>query len=217
MQWNSKHGSVRTKLVRDKMTKKEWLQERPQCVKDIPLHHMRQTSVCVCSCVLFEIAGGRWGVQAEWWNICREKQSTSCLRLAAFAQAASWVSDQLGQVELEKWQEHKTEGKAEQSVIHLHRLQLWGVTKTSAGFVKTKGGSGSASVKVDRVTVSAAGDGAVCLHGPSSCSGALSKHGPPSLGYDCNIIIELISQIPVAYISMPISPLCHSCTCSSCG
>lgn len=52
----------------------------------------------------------------------------------------------------------------------------------------------------------AAGGWAVRLHGPSSYSDALSKHGLPSLGYDCDIIIELISRIPVVYIDMPILP-----------
>ncbi len=179
------------------------------------LCHIRQTCVCVFSCVLFKIAGGRWGRRSEWWNIFREKQSPSCLRRAAFAQAASWVSDQLGQVELETDKNTRQEGKAERSVVHLHHGAMrhyknkhWiHENKRRVWFCISESGSHDW-----HPCVSVAGGGAVRLHGPSSCSDALSKHGPPSLDDDCNMI-----RIPVIYINMPISPLHHSWTCSSCG
>lgn len=72
---------------------------------------------------------------------------------------------------------------------------------------------GFASVKEGCVTgihlCPEVGAWAVCLH--SSSSDALSKHGSPSLGYDCNIMLELTSLISKD-IHMQISLLCQSCT-----
>lgn len=180
--------------------------ENLQCVK----------IYCVCVyiflCVLVQRGRGPFGAKkTEWWNICREKWSTSCLRWAACtggflsvrAAQPRWAG---GTDRDTRWRERSSR----MSSVFITELQGV-VTKTSAGFMKTK----------RRVwfclsgLCPGAGVWAVRFHGPSRSYDTFSKHSPPFLlwlqpfsrAYFLKICIWNISIFKSAY----------SCVCSLCN
>lgn len=79
-----------------------------------------KSDVCLFSHVLFRMAGRLLGPEGRVMKYLQRKNKVLPVQGGRLAQAVSWMSDQFGQVKLANWQEHKTEGKAEQNAIHLH-------------------------------------------------------------------------------------------------
>lgn len=80
-----------------------------------------EADMCVHFYVLFRLAGGRWSLQAKWWNICRETQNTSCFEPGSLCRRLperetssarlSWKTDR---------NTRKRERPGTQRVIHFH-------------------------------------------------------------------------------------------------